>query len=124
MDDIWVIAMPPLRPYEMAAFPPTALEIEPEPDTFAIPGERMNVDELGFEAQPIILPPLRWDEFPESAVFVLDAVPDSALDEPSWGMGTKAPDIVISTGKLLHPWDEEPVEKRKQRASSLPLELP
>ncbi|MEI8331492.1 MAG: hypothetical protein WCF90_07570 [Methanomicrobiales archaeon] len=115
MDDVWVVTMLPLRPYEMAAFPPTALEIEPEPDTFAIPGEQMNRDELGFEAQPIVLPPLRWNEFPDSAVFVLDAVPNSALDEPSWGMGAKAPDIMIRNDKLLHLWEEGPIEKKKQR---------
>ena len=112
MDDIWVITMPPLRPYEMPVFPTTALEGEPEPDAFAIPGEKMTRDEIGFEAQPVLLPPLRWDEFPDSAVFPLDAAPDPMLDEPSWGMGTKAPDIMIRTGKLLHPWDEEPAGKK------------
>jgi len=116
-----MITMPPLRPYEMADFPATALENEPEPDAFAIPGEKMNRDEIGFEALPVVLPPLRWDEFPDSAVFTLDAMPDPTLDEPSWGTGTKTPDIVIRTGKLLHPWDEEPVEKAKKITKSVPL---
>ncbi len=112
MEDIWVITMPPLRPYELPAFPATALEGEPEPDEFPLPGEKMTRDEIGFEALPVDLPPLRPDEFPDSAVFTLDAVADPSLDEPSWGMGSTAPDIVIRTGKLLHPWDEEPVEKK------------
>ncbi|MDO9323916.1 MAG: hypothetical protein Q7T80_03055 [Methanoregula sp.] len=112
MDDVWVIAMPPLRPYELAAFPATSLESEPEPDAFAIPGEKMTRDEISFEALPVVLLPLRWDEFPDSAVFKLDAIPDPMLDEPSWGIGAKAPDIVIRTGKLLHPWDDEPAENK------------
>lgn len=112
MDEIWVIRMPPLRPYEITDFPATALDIEPEPDAFPLPGERMTRDEIGFEALPVVLPPLRPDELPDSAVFTLDAKADPALDEPSWGMGEKAPDLVIRTGKLLHPWDEEPAEKK------------
>lgn len=112
MDDVWVIIMPPLRPYEMPDFPATALDSEPEPDTFAIPGEKMTRDEIGFVALPVVLPPLRPDEFPDSEVFTLYAEPDPMLDEPSWGIGSKAPDIVIRTGKLLHPWDDDPAEMK------------
>ncbi len=112
MDDIWVIAMPPLRPYEMPDFPATVLDVEPEPDAFALPEEKMTRDEIGYASLPVVLPPLRPDEYPDSAVFTLDAEPDPSLDEPSWGMGSKAPDIVIRTGKLLHPWDDEPAENK------------
>jgi hypothetical protein len=112
VDDSWVITMPPLRPYEMPDFPATALNIEPEPDEYPLFGEKMTRDELGFEALPVDLPPLRPDELPDSAVFTIYAEPDPALDEPSWGTGTKAPDIVIRTGKLLHPWDDDFGEKK------------
>jgi len=112
VDDVWVITMPPLRPYELPAFPATALDGEPEPDEFPLPGEKMTRDEIGFEALTVDLPPLRPDEFPDSAVFKLDAVADPSLDEPSWGIGSIAPDFVIRTGKQLHPWDEEPAEKK------------
>ena len=111
MDDCRAITMPPLRPYEQAAFPATALDIEPEPDEFALPGEEMTPDEIGYVALPVIMPPLRPDELPESAVFTLKAEPDPRLDEPSWGVGATAPDIVIRKGKLLHPWDDDPVRK-------------
>ena len=111
MDDIRAITMPPLRPYEMPVFPATVLDIEPEPDTFALPDEQMTADEIEFLERSVVMPPLRPDELPDSAVFTLDAVADPSLDEPSWGMGKKAPEIVIRTGKLLHPWDEDPAEK-------------
>jgi len=112
MDDIRVITMPPLRPYEMPDFPATALDIEPEPDAFAIADEKMTSDEIAFLERSVVLPPLRPDELPDSAVFTLVAEADPSLDEPSWGMGSKAPDIVIRTGKLLHPWDEDAAEKK------------
>jgi hypothetical protein len=111
-DDSWMISMPPLRPYEMQDFPATALDIEPEPDTFALPEEKMTDDEIAFLEQPVVLPPLRPDELPDSAVFTLQAEADLSLDEPSWGMGSDAPDIVIHKGTLLHPWDNEPAEKK------------
>lgn len=111
MDDSKVIIMPPLRPYELATFPATALDIEPEPEVFALRDEEMTPDEIGYVALPAIMPPLRPDELPDSAVFILKAEPDPRLDEPSWGGGSTAPDIVIRKGKLLHPWDEEPVGK-------------
>ncbi len=114
MDEIWVIRMPPLRPYEMPDFPATVLDCEPEPDTFALPHEMMTEDEIGFLEQSVDLPPLRPDELPDSAVFTLHAEADLSLDEPSWGMGSTAPDIVIRTGKLLHPWDEEPEDIQKK----------
>ena len=104
----------------MPDFPATALDSEPEPDEFAIPGEDMTRDEIGFEALPVILPPLRPDELPDSAVFTLRAEADPLLDEPSWGMGSTAPDIVIRTGKLLHPWDDDPAEKKGKRAGTVP----
>jgi len=104
--------MPPLRPYEMSDFPATVLDVEPEPDVFALPEVKMTRDEIGYAPLPVVLPPLRPDEYPDSAVFTLDAEPDPSLDEPSWGMGSKAPDIVIRTGKLLRPWDDEPAEKK------------
>ena len=112
MEDVRAITMPPLRPYEMPDFPATVLDGEPEPEEFAIPGEKMTVDEIAFLERPVILPPLRRDELPDSAVFTLEAEPDPSLDEPSWGMGTQAPGIVIRTGKLLHPWDDDPADIR------------
>ncbi len=115
MDDCRVITMPPLRPYEQTTFPATALDIEPEPDEFPLPGEEMTSDEIGYVALPVIMPPLRPDELPDSAVFTLNAEPDPMLDEPSWGLGSTAPDIVIRKGKLLHPWDEEPVGKAEKK---------
>ena len=96
----------------MPDFPATALDSEPEPDEFAIPAEHMTRDEIGFVALPAILPPPRPDELPDSAVFSLEAKADPMLDEPSWGTGSTAPDIVIRSGKLLHPWDDEPAEKK------------
>jgi hypothetical protein len=112
MDEIWRITMPPLRQYEMPDFPATALDSEPEPDAFPIPGEKMTRDEIGFVALPVILPPLRPYELQDSAVFTLVAEADPFLDEPSWGMGMNASAIQIRTGKLLHPWDDEPAEKK------------
>jgi hypothetical protein len=110
VDESRVITMPPLRQYEMPVFPATVLDSEPEPDTFAMPGEQMTADEIAFVERAVVMPPLRPDEQPDSAVFALDAVADPLLDEPSWGMGSKAPDIVIRRGKLLHPWDEDPAD--------------
>jgi hypothetical protein len=110
MEEVRAIRMPPLRPYEMANFPATVLDIEPEPEEFAIPGEMMTSDEITFLERTVVMPPLRPDELPDSAVFTLEAEPDPSLDEPSWGMGTQAPDIVIRKGKLLHPWDDEPAD--------------
>jgi hypothetical protein len=112
MEDVMAIRMPPLRPYEMQDFPATALDIEPEPDEFAIPDEKMTDDEIAYLERSVVMPPLRPDELPDSAVFTLEAEADPSLDEPSWGMGTKAPDIVIRKGKLLHPWDDDPVEQK------------
>jgi hypothetical protein len=112
--EVRAIRMPPLRPYEMQDFPATALDIEPEPDAFALPQEMMTADEAGFVALPVVMPPLRPDELPDSAVFTLIAEADPSLDEPSWGMGSQAPDIVIRKGKLLHPWDEEPADPKKK----------
>jgi hypothetical protein len=94
----------------MPDFPATALDIEPEPDAFAIPDEKMTADEIAFLERSVVLPPLRPDELPDSAVFTLVAEADPSLDEPSWGTGSKAPDIVILKGKLLHPWDDDPEE--------------
>lgn len=112
MDDFWMITMPPLRQYEMPDFPATALDSEPEPDAFPIPGETMTRDEIGFVALPVVLPPLRPDELQDSAVFTLFAEVDPVLDEPSWGTGMNSSAIVIPTGKLLHPWDDDPAEKK------------
>jgi hypothetical protein len=72
----------------------------------------MTGDEIAFLERSVVMPPLRPDELPDSAVFTLEAVADPSLDEPSWGIGTTAPDIVIRKGKLLHPWDDDPAEKK------------
>ena len=108
MEDVRAIRMPPLQSYEMADLAATALDIEPEPDEYAIPEEEMTRDEIGFLSLPVVMPPVRPDELPDPAVFALIAEADPSLDEPSWGMGTKAPDMVIHKGKLLHPWDDDP----------------
>jgi len=110
IEEVMAIRMPPLRPYEMPDFPATVLDIEPEPDEFAIPNEMMTVDEIAYLERSVIMPPLRPDELPDSTVFTFEAKADPSLDEPSWGMGTKAPDIVIRKGKMLHPWDDDPKE--------------
>ena len=110
--EVRAIRMPPLRPYEMPDFPATVLDIEPEPDEFAIPEEKMTRDEIAFLERSVVMPPLRPDELPDSAVFTLEAEADPSLDEPSWGMGAKAHDIVIHKGKLLYPWDDDPAEKK------------
>jgi hypothetical protein len=109
-EEVMAIRMPPLRPYEMADFPATALDIEPEPEEFAIPSEKMTVDEIAYLERSVVMPPLRPDEQPDSAVFTLVATADPSLDDPSWDMGAKAPDIVIRKGKMLHPWDDDPEE--------------
>ena len=96
----------------MPDFPATVLDIEPEPDEFAIPEEKMTRDEIAFLERSVVMPPLRPDELPDSAVFTLEAEADPSLDEPSWGMGAKAHDIVIHKGKLLYPWDDDPAEKK------------
>lgn len=111
MEECRAIRMPPLRPYEMPDFPATVLDIEPEPEEFAIPDEKMTVDEIAFLERPVVMPPLRPDELPDSAVYTIEAESDPSLDEPLWDMSTKAPDIVIHKGKMLHPWDDEPSEK-------------
>jgi hypothetical protein len=105
------ISMPPLRPYEMPDQPATALDIEPEPDEFAIPAEAMTRDEIRSQPRAIEMPPLRPEEMPDSATTALIAGPDRTLDDPEWGAGTKAPEITIRKGKMLHPWDDEPPEK-------------
>ena len=112
MEEVRAIRMPPLRPYEISDFPATVLDIEPEPEEFAIPNEKMTRDEIAFLERSVVMPPLRPDELPDSAVFTLVVEADLSLDEPSWDMGTKAPDIVIHKGKLLHPWDDDPEEKK------------
>jgi hypothetical protein len=114
MEEVQAIRMPPLRPYEMQDFPATALDIEPEPDTFALPDEKMTGEEHVYRERSVLMPPLRPDELPDAAVFTLIAEPDPALDEPSWGMGATAPDIVVRKGKLLHPWDDDPADTKKK----------
>jgi len=101
------IDMPPLRPYELPNQPAGVLAIPGEKDTFVIPGERETADEIQSRAQPIILPPLRCGEMPDTAVSVFAAVPDRVLDEPEWGTAKRIPDITIRKEKLLRPWDEE-----------------
>ena len=100
------VRMPPLRPFEMPDSPATALDIEPEPDEFAIPSEAMTRDELQSLPRAVDMPPLRPEEMPDSIVTALLAGPDRTLDDPSWGVGAKAPVITLSKGKLLHPWDD------------------
>ncbi|MDO9035153.1 MAG: hypothetical protein Q7U51_08135 [Methanoregula sp.] len=112
MEEGQAITMPPLQPYEITDFPATVLDIEPEPDEFAIPEEKMTGDEIAFLERTVIMPPLRPDELPDSAVFTLEAEADPLLDEPSWGTGLKAPDIKIHKGKMLHPWDDDPADKK------------
>jgi hypothetical protein len=48
---------------------------------------------------------------PDSEVTALPAGPNRTLDDPSWGVATKAPVITIRKGKMLHPWDDDPAEK-------------
>ncbi len=91
--------------------PATALDIEPEPGEFAIPSEAMTRDEIRSQPRAVVMPPLRPEEMPDSAVTVLPGGPDRILDDPSWGTGTKAPVITLPKGKLLHPWDDDPAEK-------------
>jgi hypothetical protein len=110
MEEVRAIRMPPLRPYEMPVFPATVLDIEPEPEEFAITYEKMTVDEIAYLERSVVMPPLRPDELPDSAVFTIQAEADPSLDEPSWDIGTKALDIVIRKGKMLHPWDDDPAE--------------
>ena len=107
-EDARPITMPPLRPYEMPDLPATALDIEPEPDEFAIPAEAMTRDEIRFLPRAVEMPPLRPEEIPDTEVTVLLAGPNRTLDDPSWGAGTKAPEIRMRKSKLLHPWDDEP----------------
>jgi hypothetical protein len=102
------ITMPPLRPYEMPDVPAVALDLEPEPSEYEIPAESLTRDELRECAQPVEMTPLRDDELPDTVVSVIRAEPDALLDDPSWGIGKPAPDIVIRKGRLLHPWDDEP----------------
>jgi len=103
--------MPDLKRYEMPDTPATALDCEPEPDEYALPGEEMTREEMRLIARPIGMPPLLADEMPDSAVSVLRVKPDLGLDEPSWGLCARAPEISIPKGKLLHPWDDDPPEK-------------
>ncbi|MCK9579668.1 MAG: hypothetical protein M0Q92_04365 [Methanoregula sp.] len=100
------VDMPPLRPYEQPDGPTTVLPLPHEKDTFVIPGEHPTAVELRSLPRPVILPPLRPDEMPATAVRVLAAVPDRVLDEPEWGTAKKVPEIPVGKGKLLHPWDE------------------
>lgn len=106
MKDKERIVMPPLRPYEYPDSPATRLDIPPEKDVFALPGEQASRDEIRSLPVPLVLPPLRPDEVPESAVRVLPADPNPRLDDPEWGTAKKMPEIVIGRGKLLHPWDD------------------
>jgi hypothetical protein len=110
-DDSRPISMPPLRPYEMPDLPATALDIEAEPDEFAIPAEAMTRDEIRFLPRAIEMAPLRPEEMPDSAVTAYIAGPNRTLDDPEWGAGTKVPGFNLHKGKMLHPWDEEPPEK-------------
>ena len=112
LDEKEKIIMPPLRPYEMPDVPAVALDLEPEPTEYAIPAEDITRDELREWAQPVEMPPLRDDELPDTIVTVIRAEPDAILDDPSWGLGKAAPDIVIRKGRLLHPWDNEPEDDR------------
>ena len=106
------IRMPPLRPYEMPDLPATALDIEPEPDEFAIPTEAMTREEIRFLPRAVEMPPLRPEEMPDSNVTVFLAGPNRTLDDPSWGAGGKTPDINLRKGKMLHPWDNDPADKK------------
>ena len=113
-DDARPVKMPPLRRYEMPDSPATALDFDPEPDEFSIPSERMTAEEIRSLPRPIEMPPLHVDELPDSAVSVLRVKPDPVLDEPSWGLCSKAPEIVISRQKMLHPWDDDPAEIKEE----------
>jgi len=104
--------MPPLRPYEMPEVPAVALDIEPEPSEYPIPALELTRDELRTEARPVEMPPLRDDELPDTVVTVIRAEPDLLLDDPSWGAGKPAPNIVIRKERLLHLWDEDPEDER------------
>jgi hypothetical protein len=105
------IEMRPLRPYEMPEAPAVALDMEPEPSEYPIPAEELTPDECHEWAQPVEMPPLRDDELPDTVVSVIRAEPDDLLDDPSWGVGKPAPEIVIRKGRLLHPWDAEPEDE-------------
>jgi hypothetical protein len=100
------ISLPPLRPYEMPDTPASAMDLPPERDTFIITGERMTGDEVRSMARPVMMPPLHPSEVPDTMIRVLDAEPDARLDETEWGTATRAPEITIRKGKLLHPWDD------------------
>ena len=102
------IEMPPLRPYEMPDVPAVPLDIAPEPSEYPVAVEDVTRDESREWAHPVEMPPLRDDELPDTVVTVIRADPDALLDDPSWGMGRPAPEIVIRKGRLLHPWDDEP----------------
>jgi len=100
------IAMPALRQYELPDTPATALSIPPERDTFVVPDERPTPAELQSLPGAVVLPPLRPDEIPASAVRVLAAEPDRLLDDPERGAAKRTPDITAGRGRLLHPWDD------------------
>lgn len=100
------ITMQPLRPYELPDLPAEPLVIPPETDTFVIPGEQPTAYEQQSLSRPVILPPLRPDEMPETSVTVLAAAPDRVLDEPEWGAAKRSPVIAAGNRKLLHLWDD------------------
>ena len=100
--------MPPLRPYQVPDAPAVALDIEPEPSEYPVPAMELTRDELRTESQPVEMPPLRNEELPDTVVTVIRGEPDIRLDDPSWGVGKPAPDIVIRKGRLLRPWDDDP----------------
>jgi|GEM_PF-1758491 len=114
-DDKRQVKMAPLRPYELTDTPAAAMDVEPEPDEYAIPSEKMTREEIRFLARPVVMEPLRPDEMPDSAVSVLTVKPDPLLDEPSWGTCKNPPEIALGKGKLLHPWDDDPVEPAPRR---------
>jgi len=105
------IEMPPLRPYEMPDIPAVSLDIPPEPTEYPIAADNITRDERRGWAEPVEMSPLRDDELPDTVVTVIRADPDALLDDPSWGMGTPAPEIVLKKGRLLHPWDNDPDEE-------------
>jgi len=92
----------------MPDVPAVPLDIAPEPSEYPIAVEDVTRDESREWAEPVEMPPLRDDELPDTVVTVIRADPDALLDDPSWGMGRPAPEIVIRKGRLLHPWDDEP----------------
>lgn len=96
---------PPLRPYEVPDEPAVPLDIPQERDTFTVPGERMDREELRYVARPVALPPLHPSEMPSTVVIALDAPPDPRLDGPGWGTARPAPAIVPGKKKILRPWD-------------------